>query len=156
MATPNAGLVRRCFDEIWNEGRLELIEDIIAPDFINFGRQRGQDGLKVIVAVWRTAFPDLHIRVEEELVANDRVMVRVTCSGTHRAELRHLTMGVIPATGKYFSVEQIHIFRIRNDRIVEHRACRDDLGMLQQLGWIATPETPSDESRATLLQALVA
>jgi predicted ester cyclase len=156
MTTPNTELVRRCFDEIFNEGLLEVIDEIVDPDFINFGRRRGQEGLKVIVAVWRTAFPDVCIRIEEELAADDRVMVRVTCSGTHRAELRHLTMGVIPATGKYFSVEHIHIFRIGNGRIVEHRACRDDLGMLQQLGWIATPETPSEESRAALLQALVA
>lgn len=147
-------LVRRFFEEVWNHGRLGLIDELIDPEFINFGRQRGPQGLKVIVAVWRTAFPDLHMRIEDEVAAGETVVVRITCRGTHTAELRHLTMGVRPATGRQFSVEHIHMFKIRKGRIAEHRASRDDLGMLQQLHLSPKPEFPSELSRADLFVAV--
>jgi predicted ester cyclase len=94
------------------------------------------------VGLWRTAFPDVQYKVEDEVVAGDAVVQRVTCSGTHLGEFQHM-MGTLPPTGKRFSVDQIHIQRFANGKLVEHWGTRNDLAMYQQLGLIAKPEPPT-------------
>ena len=79
----------------------------------------------------RTAFPDLHYDTEELIAEDDKVVARTTMRGTHTGPF----LG-IPPTGRRFEQQQIHILRFVDGKAVEHRAVRDDLGMLQQLGVI--------------------
>lgn len=138
----NAELVRRHFDVVWNEGDLAAVEDFFGEEFTNFGGH-GADAhalVRTIVAVWRTAFPDLRFEIEEEIVRGDAVVHRVTCSGTHLGRFEHPAVGVLEPTGRAFAVDQIHICRVRDGRIVTHWGTRNDLAMLQQLGAVVAPQ----------------
>lgn len=81
----NRASVRRQFEELWNNGRVEMIGALFDKDFMNFGKQH-QDGhalVKHIVGVWRAAFPDLRFVVDLMVAEGDLVMCEVTCRGTH-------------------------------------------------------------------------
>ena len=68
---------------------------------------------------------------------------QVTCSGTHTGTFEHPAVGVLPPTGRGFAVDHMHIHRVRHGRIVQHWGTRNDFAMLQQLGMLATPQTPA-------------
>jgi predicted ester cyclase len=138
----NAELVRRHFDVLWNQGGLAAVEDFFGDEFSNFGR-RGPDAhalIRSIVAAWRSAFPDLHYEIDDEIVSADAVVHRVTLTGTHTGTFEHPAVGVIEPSGRSFAVDQVHISRVRDGRIVEHWGTRNDLAMLQQLGAVTGPE----------------
>jgi predicted ester cyclase len=80
-----------------------------------------------------TAFPDHRIDIVDMVAEGDKVVMRITFSGTHQGSY----MGIAP-TGKHFTMELINITRVVNGKAVEHWGVRDDLGMLQQLGVIPT------------------
>lgn len=82
----------------------------------------------------RTAIPDLHYTIEDVIAEGDTVAGRVTMSGTHHGPY----MG-IPPTGRSFRVAEMHFVRFRDGKGIEHRAVRDDLGMMRQLGVIPAP-----------------
>jgi len=135
----NKRCVRRHFEELWNGGETEKAGEFFDSSFMNFGEQH-QDGIalvKRIVAVWRTAFPDLHFTVETMVAEGDLVMCEVSLSGTHLGEF-HLIPPLqgpsLAPNGKKFQIKHIHRFRLKDGKIVEHFAARDDLGMFQQLG----------------------
>jgi steroid delta-isomerase-like uncharacterized protein len=135
----NKACVRGHFEELWNNGHLDRIDDFFAEDFMNFGQQY-QDGralVKRIVSGWRTAFPDLHFTVDSIVAEGDLVMCEASFQGTHLGELQlipPLKGPSLPANGKSFKVKHIQKFRLKDGKIVEHFAVRDDLGMFQQLG----------------------
>jgi predicted ester cyclase len=135
----NKATVRRQFEELWNKGRVDLVGEFFDKDFMNFG-QRHQDGhglVKHIVGVWRAAFPDLHFSVDVMVAEGDLVVCEVTCQGTHSGEFQLIPPLEGPSlspNGKTFSVKHIHRFRLREGKVLEHFAVRDDLGMFQQLG----------------------
>jgi len=138
----NKDCVLRHFQELWNEGRTEKIDDFFSPEFVNFGLKysdvRGM--IQHIVSVWRTAFPDLHFRVDCLVSEGDLVMCEVTLTGTHLADfplIPPLQGPTLKPNGRKFEVKHIHRFRFKAARIVEHFAARDDLGMFQQLGHLA-------------------
>ncbi len=126
---------RRTYDELFNRGDLAGVEEIIAPDFHNHeappGQDRGPDSMRGLVAMLRTAFPDLHFEIEEVIAEGDTVAGRLTMTGTHRGPL----MG-LPATGRSVRQDHMHFVRFRDGKAVEHWGVRDDLGMMQQLGVI--------------------
>jgi predicted ester cyclase len=139
MSDANKACVRGHFEELWNRGEFDRIGDFFSKDFTNFGQPvpdvRG--AVKYIIGVWRTAFPDLHFGIDSVIAEGDVVMCEVTFRGTHLGEF-HL---VPPLKGpdllpnrKPFQVKHIHRFRLRDGKIVEHFAVRDDLGMFLQLG----------------------
>ena len=136
----NGALVRSWYETVWNQGHLEAIDSFINDDFANFGR-RGTNArtvLREIVSAWRMAFPDLHFEVEEEICSLEQVVVRMMVRGTYRGPFRLLGLAGVAPTGRAFAVDQIHIHRVRDGRIVEHWAVRNDLEMLQQLGVLAS------------------
>jgi steroid delta-isomerase-like uncharacterized protein len=137
----NKTLVRRYWEEVWNQGNLAVLDDLIATDFDghplpgepDFGR--GPAGQKQLVGMYRTAFPDLRMTIEDMTAEGDRVAVRWTARGTQTGEM----MG-IPATGKHTTVTGMFLNRLAGGKIVEGWGNFDALGMLQQLGVIPTPE----------------
>jgi len=124
-------------------------------DATNHGRPAGRDGLRQIFQSLVAAFPDLHFELGQVVVDGEHVMCEEIISGTHLGApelpvLGGLLVGV-PPTGRRFTVRSIHYYRVTGGEIVEHRAVRDDLGMMQQLGLLpATAHAAGDVSRPAL------
>jgi steroid delta-isomerase-like uncharacterized protein len=133
----NKVVARRFGEEVWGRGDLEATEDVLAEDFIEHnpapGQGPGREGHTQVLKVWRAAFPDLTITVDDVLADGDRVALRWTGRATHRGEL----MGM-PATGRRVTLTGIDILRIVDGRIVERWGEFGAAEMLQQLG--ALPE----------------
>lgn len=138
MSEHNKTLVRRLLEDDISRGNITVAEQIIAPDFVDHtnppGMQHGLAGHNAIVALFRAAFPDQWWQIEDLIAEGDRVVARTTMTGTHRGDF----FG-IPATGRAVRVSGVHILRIANGRIAEHRGNNDDLGLMRQLGVIPEP-----------------
>ncbi len=134
MSVENKALVRRLFEEIWNKGNLSVADQIFATNYVHhdpstpdFGR--GPESEKKRATLYRTAFPDLQLAIEDLVAEGDRVVTRWTARGTHRGELR----GIAP-TGKQFTVTGISIARISGGKLVEGWVNWDAQGLMEQLG----------------------
>ena len=128
-------LSRRVNEECFNRGNLSVADELLAADYVDHaappGLPAGVEGFKQLVAIYRTAFPDLHVTIEDQIAEGDKLATRFTASGTHQGEL----MGIAPS-GKTIAVSGIAIERMVDNKIVEHWLVSDQLGMLQQLGVI--------------------
>jgi predicted ester cyclase len=103
----NAEVVRGYFDLVWNRGDLAGVERFFGDEFANFGHQ-GPDARALIVQIvttWRTALPDLRFEIEDEVVPGDAVVHLITCTGTHEGTFEHPATGMLPATGRSFTVD---------------------------------------------------
>src|SRR5438874_1835366 len=131
----NKAVVRRIGDEFWNQGRVEVLEEVFAADVIDHypapGQPAGRDGVVALNVGFRRAFPDMRMTVDDVIAEGDRIAWRWTAQGTHQGEL----MG-IPATGKPATVHGVSVDRFMDDRIVERWLNLDMLGLLQQIGAI--------------------
>lgn len=130
----NERTIRRYFAELFNEGRLELLPELLAEDYVNHspgwpGLAAGRDGVADVVRVMRTAFPDLHYEIEDLVVSENAVAARAIVTGTHRGEFFGL-----PPSGRPFRVTQITIERMREGRIVAHHRVTDELSLMRQIG----------------------
>ncbi len=134
----NKASFRRVYEELFNQGDLSLVEEMIAPDFLNHeappGSNRGPESMRQLIRMLRTAFPDLHFTIEDLVAEGDTVAGRVTMNGTHQG-----TFQGMPPTGRSIRQAQMHFVHFRDGKGVEHRAVRDDLGLMQQLGVIPAP-----------------
>ncbi len=129
-------LITRYFEEVWNQGNLDVLDEIISLDYINHtpGMPNpipGPLGLKPIIAGMRIAFPDLHYVIENMVISDNQVAVHTTMHGTHNGDL----FGLSP-THKSVKINQMQIERIVDNQIVEHWRVTDELAMLRQLGQI--------------------
>jgi len=119
--------------EFYGEGRYELAEQVVTPEYIDHeappGTPSGPDGATAVLRWLRSAFEDLSYEVHEAFGDGDRVAIRLTSRGTHTGEF----MGK-PPTGRRFESEAIHLYRVEDGKLAEHWAKRDDLGMARQLG----------------------
>jgi len=124
-------LVRRMYEEAWNQGKLEVIDELCAPDYIGigpYGEEHGPDSVKRGVANRRLAFPDIHVTIEDIISAEDKVVARLTFRGTHKGEFQ----GIQP-TNKKVEWSGIWIYRVANGKFVERWHNYDLLGLMQQL-----------------------
>ena len=136
MSAEHEAAVRRFFEELWNEGRLEVADELIAPDAVNHDpampeEARGPEGARQQVSMYRAAFPDTRMTILDLFSSGDRVVTRWRAEGTHEGEL----MGLAP-TGAKVTVEGIAIDRFEGGKVVESWNHWDNLGLLQQLGAI--------------------
>jgi steroid delta-isomerase-like uncharacterized protein len=137
-AEQNKATVRRIFEEIVNQGNLAVADELLTSDYVNYSfpaPAAGPEGLKQVIGMFRTAFPDIVVKLEDVIADGDRVSTRGRFEGTHRGDF----MG-IPATGKKVSVSYIDIWRMENGKGRENWVQMDLLGMMQQLGVVPTPE----------------
>ena len=130
-------IVRRFFDEAWNQNRVAELEEYISADNIHHGPSedgpRGPEQIRRVIQRWRTAFPDFQYHIEA-LVAEDYLVVaRVTMIGTHTGVLSFASR-TLPPTGKSLRAAEIFIFRIAGGKVVEFWATWDRLSVLTQLG----------------------
>jgi predicted ester cyclase len=135
MSDANKRITRGVLEEPFEKGNLEATEDLIHPQFINHeappDNPQGPDGLKETVSWLRGIWGPMRAEIEDEICEEDKVVARVTIHGHHVGEF----LGK-PPTGEEFAVEQIHIWRIEDGRVIEHWSARDDLGQALQLGLI--------------------
>jgi steroid delta-isomerase-like uncharacterized protein len=128
----NKALVRTFVEDVINQGRLERADDLVASDFVEQdplpGQRQGREGLKEIIAVIRSAFPDIHWVMHEMVAEGEMVFSRFTWSGTHRG-----TFLGIPATGRRVSVSGMVLDRVVDGRMAESRILMDGLKMMAQL-----------------------
>jgi steroid delta-isomerase-like uncharacterized protein len=131
----NKALVRRHSEVFWNEGRLDIADDVHTADIVFHDpaspEVRGSAAYNQFATMYRTAFPDLKFTIEELIAEGDLVVERWSAEGTHQGEL----MGVAP-TGKKVTNTGISIFRIAGSKIAEEWVQWTTLGMMQQLGVI--------------------
>jgi len=132
----NKALVRQFYDEVFNTGNVEHLDKYIAADAIDHEVAPGkpdpqpcQASVKEFLSVFRKAFPDLKVKVEDIIAEGDKVVARCTMTGTHKGEF----MGM-PATGKAFSIQFIDVIRLKGGKCVEHWGSSDNAGIMQQLG----------------------
>jgi steroid delta-isomerase-like uncharacterized protein len=136
----NVKLMQRWFKEVWNEGRIQTIHDLLAPDAVGIGeledggKLRGPAEFVPFAQRIRGAFPDVNVVVEDAFGAEDKVVLRWSARMTHRGD--HLGM---PATGKPVRITGITIARIVDKQIIEGWDNWDQLGMLKQIGAYTSP-----------------
>jgi steroid delta-isomerase-like uncharacterized protein len=131
--------------EAFNLGDMDAAAGLFADEGLNLGMKVGRMQVRAVLDDMQTRFPDMKVRVQDWVVQLDWVVMRCTYSGTHLGVGRLPVDGAmligVPATGKTFEVQHIHMFRMRDGKIQEHWACRDDVGMMRQLGLIPPPAT---------------
>ena len=133
MSGDNARLAREFVTKVLATGDLDRADELVSPEVVVHvpvrpEPLRGLEALKRYIAGFRAALPDVGFTVEDEIVQDDRVVLRVTVHGTHRGEL----LGV-PPTGRYVRVPEVLILRFAEGRIVEDWVSVDLLGLLAQL-----------------------
>jgi predicted ester cyclase len=130
----NKAIVRRFFEEVWNQQKENVIDEIFASTIVFNGQSITRDTLKQALAGRRTAFADIHVTVDDQVAEGEKVSTRRTWRATHRGPYR----GVAP-TGKQVTWTQISVVRFSpQGRIVEDWAVADELSILQQLGALPT------------------
>ena len=132
----NKALVRRFISEIFEQGRVEAVDELCAEDFI--GHTWGEidrDGLRQTMGRVAKSLADIHFTVEDEIAEGDRVAVRVTASARQVGEIAGQ-----PTTGNSYTIGEIHIFRIRDGKVAEHWHQYDQMGRMKQLQPEPEPE----------------
>jgi len=130
----NKEMLRYWFEEVWNRGREEVIDQLLAPEVAGMGLAEnakaihGKDMFKVFYRTLRKALPDLHVTIEDLITEGDRGAIRVSVEGTHTGN------ALAPATGRRVVFPAIVMVRIANGKIVEGWNSIDQLGLLKQVG----------------------
>lgn len=136
MSEQNKALVRRYLDQVYNNGRSEVIVELIADDYLDHSAPSGQTpgaaGTRQVYDMYRTAFPDLRVEIHDLVAEHDLVVARATFTGTSRGPL----MGA-PPTGKPVQFASMVIVRLRAGRLVERWEQMDLLGLMLQLGVVS-------------------
>jgi predicted ester cyclase len=149
-AETNKAIVRRFYEEVFNQRNIDAIDELVGNKFVNHDptpvASKDRESMKQFIKTITNAFPDRHHAIfqrkgfaNEDLIAEgDKVVMRCTLTATHQG----LFPGFLemPPTGKSICQRQIHILRVQDDQLVEHWVVRDDLTMMQQLGSIPQPE----------------
>jgi steroid delta-isomerase-like uncharacterized protein len=143
----NQDVVRQFLGSL-NGGDVQAALSLVAEDAKNFGRPVGREGFRHVLEDIYATFPDWRMEIQEMIAEGDSVVVRCKVSGTHRGTGKipvngGMLVGVAP-TGKHFEVEHIHWLKLRDGKIVDHSATRDDIDMMRQLGLLPPVELPSN------------
>jgi|RhiMetdeSRZDD1v2_1073273.scaffolds.fasta_scaffold424470_1 predicted ester cyclase len=141
----NKAIVRRFFEEAWNQNKIAELDAYVAADNVGHAgsvvRSFGPEAVRTTIKVWRTAFPDYQAHLEALTAEGDMVVARITFTGTHTG-LFQLGPRVLPPTGKALREAELIMFRIADGKIVELWATWDRLSVLEQLGALLEP-TPA-------------
>jgi steroid delta-isomerase-like uncharacterized protein len=136
----NKAVARRFIDQVINRGDLSAADDLVAASYVYHGpglEVRGPDGIKGVMSMLRSAFPDWRETLDDLIAEGDKVVFRVTGQGTHEGEF----FG-IPATGRQVTMGGLDLVRFEGSRLAEHWANFDQLGLMQQLGAIPPAAQP--------------
>ena len=141
MSAETKAIARRFLEEAFNSGNLGVIDELVAPEFVNHDAAlpqptTGIEAAKASIRGYRDAFPDVRMTIEEQLAEGELVTTRWIARGTHQGDL----FGMAP-TGKQATVTGITIDRIVDGRFVESWTNWDTLGLMQQLGVVPSLAT---------------
>jgi len=138
MTTATQTMIERIPLEVINQNKFELIDELYATDYVEHTPQPGvpptREGFKQTAIALKKAFPDLRYTIDDVVEGGDRIVHRLTASGTMTGEFAGM-----PATGKHATWIEIHIGRVANGRLTDHWGVIDQLSMLIQLGVIESP-----------------
>ena len=136
MAIQKSTILHHWFEEVWNKGRADLIDAMIAPNAVAHGLEdpsgkpvRGPEEFKKFFVGFRSAFPDIYITVEQTVSEDDLVVAYCKVKATHTGA----AFG-IEATGMPVAFEGMLMFRMREGKCVEAWNCFDFFKMFQQMG----------------------
>ncbi len=136
--TETKSLVLRVLEEGFNQGNLAVVDEVFTPNHFThtpFTHDRnGNEALKQLITMFRTAFPDLHCTLDGEIRQGDEFAAHWSMTGTHKGPF----LG-IPGTGKSFKVQTIIYGRLENGKVAEDWTLADQMGMMQQLGLVPPP-----------------
>ena len=129
---------REGFEHMFNRGKLDYVDDALAPDAVDHQEPAGTDcaaHLKEVISTLRAAFPDLHFQVHEAVCDGDVVACRSTMTGTHQGPLNIGPMARLPITGARVQVAHMHFLRYDNNgRMTDLWHTWDTLMLARQLG----------------------
>lgn len=135
----NKAIIARMAEQVWNEGRIDLVEEFIAENYVeHIAGQPDRTGLELVrkaVTDTLNAYPDFRLSIDDFVAEGDRVAARWSMSGTHEGDF----FG-IPPTGKKVSQSGTTFYRLEKGRIAEIWFLADMMGLMQQLGVVPAPE----------------
>ena len=144
-AEQNKAIVLRFYEELWNQRRIDIADELVAPECVTHqlrsgadvvGVPRGPAAIKRHVAEWLSGFPDLRFDVEQIIAGDGEVVTRSVMHGTHTGDWHG-----VAATGRRIGIRMVVIQRIADGRIAEDWVLVESLGLWQQLGLLpATDE----------------
>lgn len=133
MSDANKAVARRMLLEVFGDGKLDVVEEVTHPEFVNHeagpDNPQGPVGLRETAEWLQGLWGPVRFEIEDEIAEGDRVVIRTLATGHHLGEF----LGKEP-TGKEYTVEHIHIYRIEDGRVIEHWSVRDDVSQALQLG----------------------
>jgi steroid delta-isomerase-like uncharacterized protein len=138
MSDQNKTIARKVFEDIQSQGNLDVVDQIVASDYVGHAFPEdfyGPEGVKQFTLMLRTAFPNVQLKVEDQIAEGDKVMTRWTAQGTHQGDF----MGV-PATGNQIMISGVTIFRMAGGKLFEGWNHPDLLSLFQQIGAVPTPQ----------------
>ncbi len=128
----NKAMVRRVFETAINSGDEAALDELLAADYVNHDMPApapGAEGFKQVVGLFRAAFPDMRVTIEDEFADGDLAGTRGRFTGTHKGDF----MGV-PASGQPINVKYIDLWRVRDGKLAENWVQMDMIGLMQQIG----------------------
>ena len=148
MSEGNKNAVRRLFEEVWNKGNLPVADELFSSTYVHHDAStpdvgRGPESEKKRATLYRTAFQDFRLTIEDILAEGETVVARWSCRGTHKGDLN----GIAP-TGKQFAISGTSIARFASGKMVEGWINWDALGLMQQLGVV--PELAKAKAMAAV------
>jgi steroid delta-isomerase-like uncharacterized protein len=146
--------MRRFVAQVINNGDFQVLEEVIQPNYVHHSPDQviqGPEALRDLLTAYRTAFPDLHIEIEELVSAGNKTVISFTLSGTHEGDLMGIT-----ATGRQVKVSGMTLSHFENRKIAEEWELLDQLTLFRQLGIVSIQpetETGNNEERAMSIEA---
>ena len=138
LTTQTQTMIKRIPLEILNNNRFDLIDEIYSADYVEHTPTEGvaptREGFKQTAIALKKAFPDLRYTIEDVVESDDKIVHRLTATGTMTSDFLGMA-----ATGKKATWNEIHIGRVVNGRLTEHWGLVDRLGMFVQLGVLESP-----------------
>lgn len=129
----NKAIYQHYIQQVFNQGQVDLLDELLSPSYVYHeappGTLPGAEGIKQVVSMFRAAFPDLEITIDDQVAEGDLVCTRATTRGTHQGEI----FG-IPATGKAVTMNGLTLVRIVEGRIAESWVKNDVMSLMHQLG----------------------
>jgi predicted ester cyclase len=128
----NKALYRQYIQEVFNEGRLDRLDELLSPSYVYRnappGTPPGAEAIRQVVTMFRTGFPDLHITIDDQVAEGDLVCTRATTRGTHNGTI----FGIAP-TGNVVTMTGFTQVRIVDGRVAESWVTNDVMGLMNQL-----------------------
>jgi len=147
----NKALVREFLGEAWGKGNMAAVDELMAADYVEHPRPSnlpaGTEGLKHLIAAYRTAFPDLKVTLDDIFAEGEMVAFRWSVNGTHLGDW----LGIAP-TGNHVAATGITIFRIAGGQVVESWTSIDLSPAEEELQWLTEGEGGARSSDISLAE----